>query len=66
MYLGVPQSKELVSFKLSCIEDPVLLKSLNGKQGAQTKFDAQKLANDFFKTKEKVCMVRVQPNTFKF
>ena len=56
----------MVSFKLSCIEDPVLLKSLSGKQGAQTKFDAQKLANDFFKTKEKVCMVRVQPNTFKF
>ena len=68
LHLIPPSSNELVSFKLSCLEDQALKQSLETAKGNQTKMKVNQFSKSFFQGlgKEKVCIGRVQPNSSKF
>ena len=68
IHLAPNPSNELVSFKLSCLEDQALQQSFETSKGNQAKMKVSQYAKTFFQGqgRDKVCIGRVQPNATRF
>lgn len=61
-----PSNKQLVSFKLACIDDLEMVKEFDTHKGNKVKMEIANEAQAFFADPARTCIGRLQPSTATF